>query len=370
MKPIRVLYLATDLQRGGLPLRLCNLVRRLATQGVEPIVGCLATRGPLNDELLAAGIETFHCDARGGWDPTCLLRFAQIVRKVNPDLIHASLFHANLAVRLCGRMDRSRPVITSTVTIEVERRWHRRIEALTWGLSTLHVANSPAVATHLVEDLGFPPQVVRVIPNGIDIDAIDAAPPVSRASYRIRNDAPLIVWAGRMDPVKNLDTLVDAILLLRRRRDVQAVLVGDGPERARIQTIVEALGLTPHIHFVGWSDNVAGWLKSADVLVFPSRTEGCPNVVLEAMAARCPIVASRIPAHLDVLGGGHLGAMCEWDAPVDFATAIERELACHGNAEHTIRAREETERAHSLNVASRHWLNAYRECLGGQSGAF
>lgn len=367
MKPIRVLYLSTDLQRGGLPLRLCKLVTRLRDEGViAPIVGCLATRGPLNDALEAEGVETFHCDARGGWDPTCLVRFADIVRRVDPDLIHASLFHANLAARLCGRIDRSRPVITSTVTIEVERRWHRWGEALTCGLSSLHVANSPAVARHLIDDLGFPSRRVEVIPNGIDIDAIDAAPPISRASFGIRNDTPLIVWAGRMDPVKNLDTLVDAILLVRRERDVQAVLVGDGPERARIQTIVEALGLSKSIYFVGWSDNVAGWLKSADLLVFPSRTEGCPNVVLEAMAAGCPIVASRIPAHEAIELHDGAVRLCSWDDPAAFAAAVGNVLANGESGSSTARgSRAFVSQAYSLAAAAGRWTACYRGLLGG-----
>ncbi|MCB9855073.1 MAG: glycosyltransferase [Phycisphaerales bacterium] len=365
MNRIRVLYLATDLQRGGLPLRLCNLVRRLASEGIEPIVGCLAGRGPLNDALEADGIETFHCDARGGWDPTCLLRFAQVVLRINPDLIHASLFHANLAARLCGRIDRSRPVITSTVTIEVERAWHRRIEALTCGLSSMHVANSPAVATHLIDELGFPPGLVREIPNGIDIEAIDAAPPISRASYRIRNDAPMIVWAGRMDPVKNLDTLVEAIRLLRSTRDVQAVFVGDGPDRGRIQTLVETLGLAPNVHFVGWSDNVAGWLKSADVLVFPSRTEGCPNVVLEAMAARCPIVASRIAAHEAILAKHDMALRCRWNSADEFASGVRSVLDECDLSRRVETARVSVEAGYSLANAASRWLRCYCNLLSG-----
>lgn len=365
MKPIRVLYLATDLQRGGLPLRLCNLVRRLSTMGVEPIVGCLARRGPLNDELEAAGIETFHCDARGGWDPTCLGRFAAIVRRENPDLIHASLFHGNLAARLCGRIDRDRPIITSTVTIEVERAWHRRIEALTCGLSSLHVANSPAVARHLLDDLGFSPGLVRVIPNGIDLDAIDSAPPVSRASFRIRNDTPLVAWAGRMDPVKNLGTLIGAIVRVRRERNIQAVLIGAGPDRPRIQTIVEKLRLNAAVHFVGWSDNVAGWFKSADMLVFPSRTEGCPNVVLEAMAARCPVIASRIAAHEAIREGSGAIRLCRWDAPKEFAAGILEALDTDRvNAPALDAARSIVERDYSVESASEQWSRCYRDLLG------
>lgn len=368
MKPIRVLYLATDLQRGGLPLRLCRLVRRLRDGGgVVPVVGCLATRGPLNDELEADGNETFHCDGRGGWDVACLARFAQIVRRIDPDLVHASLFHANLAARLCGRIDRSRPIVTSTVTIEVERPWHRRLEALTCGLSSLHVANSPPVAQHLIDDLGFPPQLVRVIPNGIDIEAIDSAPRIDRRAFDISDDVPLVAWAGRMDPVKNLDTLVEAVALARRRRDVHAVLIGDGPERDRIETKVEQLGLASFVHFVGWSSNVAGWLKASDLLVFPSRTEGCPNVVLEAMAAGCPVVASRIAAHEAISRSAGPIQLCRWDDAAEFASVIAGSIPI-ADRSGIARTRERVGRCYSLEAAANAWLSCYRKICGMQSG--
>ncbi len=364
MSSIRVLYLTTDLQKGGLPLRLCNLVRRLSGAGVEPVVGCLATRGPLHDVLDDAGIETFHCDARGGWDARCLVEFSRVIQRINPDLIHASLFHANLAARLCGRIDRSRPIVTSTVTIEVERRWHRRIEALTCGLSDVHVGNSPAVARHLIDDLGFPPGLVCVIPNGIDIAAIDEAPPMRRASFGIRDDSPLMVWAGRMDPVKNLETLIEAVVWIRRERVIQLALIGDGPERGRIQSFVERRGLANIVRFVGWSDHVAGWLKSADVLVFPSRTEGCPNVVLEAMAAQCPIVASRIPAHEAIFGAGGAARLCAWNDALSYADAIRCVLDDDRRPNAMAAGRRIVEQFYSVDTSAAAWIRCYQDLMG------
>lgn len=364
MSAIRVLYLTTDLQKGGLPLRLCNLVRRFSGTGIEPVVGCLAARGPLHDVLDDAGIETFHCDAQGGWDARCLAEFSRVVRRFNPDLIHASLFHANLAARLCGRMDRSRPIVTSTVTIEVERRWHRRIEALTCRLSDVHVGNSSAVVRHLIDDLGFPPGLVRVIPNGIDIAGIDEAPPMSRASFGIRNDLPLMVWAGRMDPVKNLETLIEAVGMVRRERAIQLALIGDGPARGRIQLLVERRGLASLVRFVGWSDNVAGWLKSADMLVFPSRTEGCPNVVLEAMAARCPIVASRIPAHESLFGASGAARLCAWNDARSYVGAIRRVLDDDRRPDAMAAGRRIVEQFHAVDASAAAWRRCYQDLMG------
>jgi glycosyltransferase involved in cell wall biosynthesis len=232
------------------------------------------------------------------------------VRQLDPDLIHSSLFHANLAARLVGRLDRQRPLLTSTVTIETQRKWHLLVEALTGDSSDLHVANSEAVARHLRDEVGLSPERLRVIPNGLDFAEIDRVPPARRDELGLRGDVPLIVWAGRMDPVKNLETLIDVFAEVRRRVTVQLLLMGDGPQRQRIQTRVAMRGVQSSVTFAGWSENVAGWIKTADLLLLPSLTEGSPNVMLEAMACGCPVVASDVPGSRELITPHENGCLC------------------------------------------------------------
>ncbi len=94
---MRVALLVTDLERGGTPLRLVRLARGLSAAGVEVHAGCLAPRGPLSSELTAAGLATFACDAEDARDFLALKRLSQHMRRVQPDLIHATLLHANVA---------------------------------------------------------------------------------------------------------------------------------------------------------------------------------------------------------------------------------------------------------------------------------
>lgn len=360
---LRVLMLSTDLNRGGLPLRLVQLARALPAAGVTPIVGCLSRPGPLSEELASAGIETFACDAAGRFDASCLARLARHIARIDPDLIHASLFHANLAARLVGRVDRRRPILTSSVTIEIERRWHRPVEALTAGASDLHVANSAAVASHLVEDLGFPPSRVRVVPNAVDLAAIDAAAPVPRAALG-RGD-PLMVWAGRMDPVKNLGTFVAVVEEVSKRRHVLAALVGDGPARARTEALIARRGLAGVIRLAGWQDAVAAWLKAAAVLLFPSHTEGSPNVVLEAMAARCPVVASNVPACVELLGDDR-GWLCPPRDVACLSRAVEQVLSDNDARRRRVQsAREYVEKRHALQDVVATWRTLYDELVAG-----
>ena len=99
---IRVMLLSTDLERGGLPLRIARMAPLLRNVGIEPVVGCLASRGPLAEQLEQQGIETFACGGRGRFDAACLGKLVRLLRHYSPDVLHAALFHANLAARLEG----------------------------------------------------------------------------------------------------------------------------------------------------------------------------------------------------------------------------------------------------------------------------
>ncbi len=356
--------LTTDLERGGLPLRVAKLAPRLRDFGVEPVVGCLAPPGPLSAELERQGVRTFSCAAAGPFDATCLIRLARHVRGIDPDLVHASLFHANLAARLICRLDCPRPIITSTVTIEIERLWHRWLESATAGLTDVHVANSRAVADHLMIDLGFPADRVVVMPNAIDLAEIDATPPIDRRAAGLQDGAQIILWAGRMDPVKDLPIFVSVIERLRDRANLIAVLLGDGPDRHRIEACVARAGVGGLIRFKGWSHEVVAWLKAADLLLFPSRTEGCPNVVLEAMASGCPVVAGDVPGCRELIDSGIDGLLCPVGDVEAFAAAVEHLLCDIPKAKRIVgAARTKALARNDLNQAAERWARLYQSLV-------
>lgn len=357
---LRVALLSTDLERGGYPLRLARMAKALVTVGVEPIVGCLAPPGPVSADLADHDIKTFACNATSARDIGALRRLADCLRRFDPDIVHSALLHANIAARGLGRVGRSRPVITSTVTIEQERPWHLWAEALTSGGSDLHVVNSNAVGEHLCRDLGFDRNRLVVIPNAVDFDRIDSIRPADRAEFDIPEGAPLVVWAGRLDPVKGLDTFVDVIVELRSRLDARALLIGDGPEAARITQRIHKAGLVNIVRLAGWRRDVWAWLKTADVLLFPSRTEGSPNTVIEAMACGCPVVAGDIPACRDLIVPGEHGWLSPPSDPTALAVDLFHVLADPAEvARRTARARDRVLRRHDIQHVVRLWRGLY-----------
>ena len=142
--------------------------------------------------------------------------------------------------------------------------------------------------------LGLTLTRLTVIPNGIDPRPFDAAVAVPRAAIGIPDDAHLALYVGRLDPQKGLPDLLEAAeRVTAQRPDWHLALAGDGPSRPwLLEQLVKHPRLREKTHWLGQRDDVPGLLKTADVLVLASLWEGMPNVVLEAMAARLPVIAN------------------------------------------------------------------------------
>lgn len=297
---MRVALLVTDLERGGTPLRLARLARGLKQTGVEVHVGCLASFGPVGAELERDGIPTYACEAHSARDVLTLRRLARHLRRIQPDLVHAALTHANVAARLVGDWLRI-PVVTSTATIEVERRWHLMAERCTAGMDRGQIVNSRALADHVAARFGVPRERIHVVPPSIGPVPERIERVAARSQLGLPVDAFVALWVGRFDPVKRVDVAIRCAELLAGR-GCHLLLAGDGPARAEIEMLVQGSPAGSRVHVLGWQSNLAGVMSAADVFLFPSLTEGMPNAVLEAMAFGLPVVGSRIPALSELAG--------------------------------------------------------------------
>jgi glycosyltransferase involved in cell wall biosynthesis len=325
---IDVLYVITDLELGGVPLHLHRLALAMRERGRTVAVTSLAPPGPVGDRLRAAGIDVFSCEGRGGWDLRIIQRLTAILRRTQPAVIHSLLFHANLASRWAAQragfpIDR---LVCEIQTVEVERRWHLWIDGLTYDLCRLTIGNSTSVVEHLATRASIPRDRLRLIRGGIDPAPIRAAAPIDRAALRISSDAPLLLWAGRLDPVKGLSFLIGALATVIKESGAHLCLAGGGPLRPVLEQQALDLHLNDRVHFLGPRPDVPSLLKAADVFVFPSRTEGLPNALLEAMAAACPIVTTDAPGCRDLIEHQRTGLRVPYGDTSALAGAILRLL--------------------------------------------
>jgi glycosyltransferase involved in cell wall biosynthesis len=173
-------------------------------------------------------------------------------------------------------------------------------------LAAAFVAVSEPIRDELV-GAGIPGARIRRIPNGVDTSRFAPVGAAERARLRRAAGLPagaLAIYAGRLAPEKGADVLLDAWAALAPAAPATLCLVGDGPERAALEARARALGIEDRVRFAGAREDVAPWLRAADLFVLPSRTEGLSVALLEAMACGLAVVATDVGATREAAGAG------------------------------------------------------------------
>jgi glycosyltransferase involved in cell wall biosynthesis len=225
-----------------------------------------------------------------------------------------------------------------------------------------------ATSTAIQQDLdyyGFRKEQVIHIPNGIDTRAFSPLHPKqqARAALGIPGDARLVLFVGNLRPVKGVDILIDAWPhVISRCPEARLVIVGDGPKRVEWQARVAELGLADSVRFVGAQADPREFYWAADIFVLPSRSEGLPNVILEALSAGLPCVASRVGGIVDQVKPGENG----WLVPPEDSTELAKALALLLQEDLEMwswRARESAKR-YDWDVIAPQYLALYHQLLG------
>ena len=317
---MRTVALYTDTRGyGGAEIQLLSLARRLDRDRFRPLVLYAPSPGvlPLTQQLRKLGIETYPAPAvlnvRHLGD---VLRFAAVLRRLRVDIFHAHKTWPP-ACRwglLAAVLARCR-VIVSTDQLRFPWPLSRRQRYLLRLLSACmhrHIAVSTSVRQYLVDVLGFRPDKVRIIPNWVDPDAFSKTidPAVVRHDLGVPPTAVVIGCVARFDVQKaHTDLVAAAAGLVEREPRVLFLLVGDGDTRKEVEAQVRARHLSSHVRFLGQRDDVPALLAAMDILVLPSRWEGLPVCVLEAMASGKPVVATAVDGTVEAVGDGTTGIL-------------------------------------------------------------
>jgi glycosyltransferase involved in cell wall biosynthesis len=290
------MFVKDRLHETGGTLYYLEMLPRLDLTRVTPLLCVFAPRHPIASRFEAAGIRpTFF--GRGRWDPRCMLDLVRFARSHHADLLHlegcSSFAFGRLGARALGL-----PVALHfhcMLSMPWTRAfWNRHLKSPRWP----GIAVSEAVRRWSIEELGLPPDRVRVLYNAVDVDRFAAPRPAARGSirgeFKLGGDAPVIGLIGRLDVAqKGQDMMIRAMAAVRAcRRDAVLLLVGEGPDRAQCETLAHELGLGEAVRFAGHRTDIADILAAVDVVVMPSVCEDAsPLVALEASAAGRPVVA-------------------------------------------------------------------------------
>jgi len=316
--PRRILLLITDLKIGGTPTVVRELALRLGrSDGFAVHVACLDGRGAVADQLLERGVAVTALDARCDADAGAVLRLIRLIRRQRFDTVLSFLVHANAAAALAAPFCPGVRLIESIQTTQPHPRWHWAVQRLAQHAAQRIVAPSPSAAAAARRWAGVPQSKLVVIPNAVE--------PSPRSLPEFREGGKTVVFLGRLDPIKRVGDLVMAMPMLES--DVTLHVFGEGVDRRAIEESIRDLNLEKRVTLHGEVDGPREALAMADVLVLPSLAEGFGLVLIEAMAAGVPVVATDVPGIRDVVSDGVNGLLVPPKSPQALAGAIGRVLS-------------------------------------------
>lgn len=367
---IHVQHVLLSLQPGGLENGVVNVVNRLSASRFRSSICCLKHGGEFAARV-SPGVEIYEMGWRGGNDPRLALRLASLFRRTRPDVVHTrnaeSFYYGFLAARLAGvpcivHSEHGRAFDDSAFRFRVQRWFSARTSAI--------FAVSHQLKGDLVAHVGIPEQRIQVLHNGVDLGRFVAGDGAAvRRQLGLAPDAMVIGSVGRLVPVKNYPLLIKAVAALRAS-GVVLLLVGEGPERARLEALAADLGISSQVRLLGHRDDVTSLLAAMDIFVLPSLNEGMSNTLLEAMATGLPCVVSNVGGNLELVdhdAEGYLFASGDEQALREHLARLCKDASLRKRLGDAGRARVEGE--FSIEAMIERYENLYIATLSG-SGRF
>jgi len=296
-RPLKTLFVITSMPVGGAETLLVNLMRGFRASRILPSIACLKEKGPLGEEIASEFTVTDHW-LSGKYDLRVAPRLAKYLRKEKFDAIISvgagdKMFWGRLAGRLA-----SLPVICSALH---STGWPDGVGKMNRWLTPITDAFIAVAKPHgqfLVDFEHFPSNKVAVIPNGVDTNRFrpnQESRAVVRSELGLEPNTPLIGIVAALRPEKNHALFLNAASkVLEKSPKAQFVIIGEGPERTSIESVIQTLGIRKNVSLLGNRSDTPKLLAAMDVFALTSHNEASPVSILEALSCGVPVVSTRV----------------------------------------------------------------------------
>jgi glycosyltransferase involved in cell wall biosynthesis len=344
-RPVKVLRVIARLNMGGPALHVAYLAAGLRERGYDTtlVAGTLA-RGEDSMAFVAEelGVRVERVPELGREiaplrDLRAAGELAALIRRERPQILHTHTAKAGAVGRVAALLagDARPPIVVHTFHGHVLRGYFdpvrtqgfRLLERWLATTTTKLIAVSPQVRDDLVALGVAPAEKFAVIRLGIELERRVETDAGARAATRrllgVPDEAFVVGWIGRMTGVKNTDAVLEAFRRLQDDGvDAYLCMVGDGPDRDKVERRAHELGVVRRCLFLGYQEDVARFYDAIDVLLLPSVNEGTPVSVIEALAAERPAIATRVGGIPDVVRDGVDGFLVDSGEPDDLAERL------------------------------------------------
>lgn len=373
---MKVLHLINTLSAGGAELHLLTLCRHLKKSNIEPVVACLREHVDGSRSLCAdfarAGIRVINLQASSRYDSRFFVRIARVMTEEQPDILHTHLPRADLAGVFVKILRPSTAWVSSVHAIYSEDwsgRWSLPLIRLMWRRANRVLCISHAVHDWLIRE-GLTPHNAKVIHYGIEADQFLHPRTDLRKLWGL--DERFVVGSlGRLEARKGHQYLIQAMPELSRQVPGALLLIaghdpwGYGRELRRL---VDKLGIGESVRLVGFQSDIPSFLSALDAFAFATNSEGFGQVMVEAMAAGKPVVASKVAPLTEIAVDGRSALLVEPGNPAAFAGALQRLSSSPVKRRRLAsRARERVQKYFTAERMTGETISLYEEVCGQRS---
>jgi len=309
-------HLLDTLDIGGAETLVASLAQLHRRDGHRLAVHCLWNSGPLAEGLPPQGIAVF--DHRASHAPGAFFRLYRSLRRHRPHILHCHNIGPTVLGALAARLARVPAVFSTRHGPSTHQPRRERKFWLAARFCRRVIAVSEFARRDLAADPWALPERLLCIYNGAA-----PPPPAPKPPDALEKRGPTLLSVGRLTPAKDYPCLLQAFALASRSRpDLQLWILGGGPERPRLEQLLDQLRLRPAVHLLGARRDVAWWLAQADLFVLASLREGLPVSLIEAMALGLPAVVTDAGGMPEVIQASGAGLVVPRSQPEAFARAI------------------------------------------------
>lgn len=352
---MRILYLITGLGVGGAERVVVDLADEMFKRGhqvkIAYLKGEAMVRPQSNEiELIYLGFESLKCFN------FAYQNYKKILEGFKPDVVHAHMVHANIFARI-SRIFIAVPKLICTAHNSNEGGQLRMFAyKVTNRLSNLNTNVSDEASKSLIEKGAFNKNNLITVYNGIDLKKFNKKDQNLKLNDHVIN----FICVGRFNEQKDYPNLFRAIVLLKDKlQNFKFSIVGDGELRPELEALIESLNLSHYIELLGKRNDIPNLLNAADFFVLPSKHEGLPTVVIEAMACHTFVVATDCGGSAEIMG--NTGILVQPQNSKKLANALEKALSLSQDViqENNDKARNRIEKLFSLETSVDKWLEIY-----------
>jgi len=336
MNKIKVCHIVSGDLWAGAEVQVYTLLKCLSRNENLELGAIVLNPGELADRLKGLGVQVWVLPEAQLRFPSLLRRAVRILREFRPHIVHSHRYKENLIGAIAGRAAGAQGVIRT----QHGAAW--QVVAGEPAKAKLYRAIDRIVAKHATDKIicvsenirgnfekWLSPRILETIPNGVLLNGHDRAvnPQAVRRQWGIPSESRVVGTICRLVEVKGLDLLLRAAAMMRTDElDTYFMIVGDGPEKEKLEGLASSLGIADRVRFTGFRQNVRDYYRAFDVFVLPSLHEGTPMALLEAMHEGLVCVASDVGGVPGVLDGGRCGVLIPPNSPEVLAQACSKVL--------------------------------------------